>query len=894
MLRSRIGRKPKLEPAGGTEDGRLPLLTGRHPDTPVGCESDVVAEKRCASRGDEPRSPDVGDIDDRDAGGGRAETDPQPTSRTVDRHVPRPTAEPELAERPPGRNVDRDDSTRARIGHERVHAVGVRRDVPRLDEAVEGVPDVVPVDDRDDAGSGVTNDGIRADLLDRARVGRCGDRTHNPKRTEIDEREARLGIARDECVRLGRSAGLPLAKREGRDGSQGDELAAVHANSTFRLRGEVRKTCSVPHPELESEQEYVDRAYTHLERMRSLVARATDAVDGEVAQAAMDAWAARRLKTFADAERGLVFGRLDFEQLARPIYLGRRWVHDEELQQVVVNWQAPAARPFYTATPQDPHGVKLRRRFRTDGRRLLDLSDEALDGSIVDGAAVGDFLLEELERTREQHMQDIVATIQADQYRLITRDPATPLVIQGGPGTGKTAVGLHRASWLLYTHRETIARRGVLVVGPNPTFMEYVSHVLPALGEEAVEQRAVSELLDGIETTLTDPPAVVELKSDLRLVDVIRRAAQARLVSEPEELAIRLEGSFVWVREREIRGLVNAAREELGLTAAARERFRMNLLRRLYEEYGRVLGAYAVRSFDDVERALRGGGYLDRVVKAAWPQVAPDRLIRTLYTSRTALAEASDSILTTEEQKLLARRGTGWSDADVPLLDEARSLLAAPPHRYGHVIVDEAQDLSPMQLRMLARRAPDGGLTILGDVAQGTGAVAYSSWEEVLPHLPHGDEAAVEELRHAYRVPREIMEVALPLLDTIAPDVAPPIAYRTGAEPPTVHRVEQHDLLAAAYREAERLAGEDGLLAVIAPDELAAQFEPEGLWDGVPVLTPRRAKGLEFDHVVVVEPALIADGDQGLRALYVSLTRPTKTLVVVHSRPLPAELRATS
>ncbi len=685
-----------------------------------------------------------------------------------------------------------------------------------------------------------------------------------------------------------------MAKRDGRDGSQGDELAAVHANSTFRLRGEVRKTCSVPHPELESEQEYVDRAYTHLERMRSLVARATDAVDGEVAQAAMDAWAARRLKTFADAERGLVFGRLDFEQLARPIYLGRRWVHDEELQQVVVNWQAPAARPFYTATPQDPHGVKLRRRFRTDGRRLLDLSDEALDGSIVDGAAVGDFLLEELERTREQHMQDIVATIQADQYRLITRDPATPLVIQGGPGTGKTAVGLHRASWLLYTHRETIARRGVLVVGPNPTFMEYVSHVLPALGEEAVEQRAVSELVDGIETTLTDPPAVVELKSDLRLVDVIRRAAEARLVSEPEELAIRLEGSFVWVREREIRGLVSAAREELGLTAAARERFRMNLLRRLYEEYGRVLGAYAVRSFDDVERALRGGGYLDRVVKAAWPQVSPDRLIRTLYTSRTALAEASDGILTTEEQKLLARRGTGWSDADVPLLDEARSLLAAPPHRYGHVIVDEAQDLSPMQLRMLARRAPDGGLTILGDVAQGTGAVAYSSWEEVLPHLPHGDEAAVEELRHAYRVPREIMEVALPLLDTIAPDVAPPIAYRTGAEPPKVHRVEQHDLLAAAYREAERLAGEDGLLAVIAPDELAAQLEPEGLWDGVPVLTPRRAKGLEFDHVVVVEPALIADGDQGLRALYVSLTRPTKTLVVVHSRPLPAALRATS
>ncbi|HEY7397315.1 MAG TPA: UvrD-helicase domain-containing protein [Gaiellaceae bacterium] len=648
----------------------------------------------------------------------------------------------------------------------------------------------------------------------------------------------------------------------------------------------------MPHPDLQAEQEYVDRAYEHLERMRAVVARAADAVDGEVAQAAMDAWAARRLKTFADAERGLVFGRLDFEQLSRPLYLGRRWVHDEELQQVVVNWQAPAARPFYTATPQDPHGVTLRRRFRTDGQRVLELADESLDGSIVDGAAVGDFLLDELERSREQHMRDIVATIQADQYGLITRDPATPLVIQGGPGTGKTAVGLHRASWLLYTHRDTLARRGVLVVGPNPTFMEYVSHVLPALGEEAVEQRAVAELVDGIEPTLADARAVVELKSDLRLVEVIRRAAEARLVSEPEELAIRLEGSFVWVREREIRELVEAARDELGLTSAARERFRMNLLRRLYEEYGRVLGAYAVRSFDDVERALRGGGYLDRIVKAAWPQVSPDRLVRSLFTSRATLAAAAEGILTPAEQKLLARRGTGWSDADVPLLDEARSLLDAPPHRYGHVIVDEAQDLSPMQLRMVARRAPEGELTILGDVAQGTGAVPYSTWEQVLAHLPHGDEASVEELRYAYRVPREIMDVALPLLDTIAPDVAAPIAYRTGASAPRIHRVEEHELLAAAYREAARLAAEDGLLAVIAPDELAESLEPEGIWDGVPVLTPRRAKGLEFDHVVVVEPGLIAESEHGLRALYVALTRPTRTLVVVHSRPLPAELGA--
>jgi DNA helicase IV len=411
--------------------------------------------------------------------------------------------------------------------------------------------------------------------------------------------------------------------------------------------------------------------------------------------------------------------------------------------------------------------------------------------------------------------------------------------------------------------------------------MEYVSHVLPALGEETVEQRAVGELVDGIVPELRDPPAVAELKADLRLVEVVRRAAELRLVSEPKEVVIRLEGSFVWIKEREVRELLERAREELGTTAAARERFRMSLLRRFYEEYGRVLGAYAIRSFEDVEKALRSKGYLDRVLKAAWPQVSPEKLVRSLLTSRQALAEAADGILDAREQKLLLRRGGAWSDGDVPLLDEARSLLAAPPKAYGHVIVDEAQDLTPMQLRMVARRAREGSLTILGDVAQATGPVRYASWDDVLPHLPRGAEADVEELRHAYRVPREIMELALPLLDVIAPDVAPPVSYRTGADAPVVRRVPQERMLAEAFRTAAEAP--DGLVAVIVPEQLADAVPTDDL---VPVLTPRQAKGLEFDHVVVVEPALVE-----LRELYVALTRPTKTLVVVHARDLPDELR---
>jgi DNA helicase IV len=299
-----------------------------------------------------------------------------------------------------------------------------------------------------------------------------------------------------------------------------------------------------------------------------------------------------------------------------------------------------------------------------------------------------------------------------------------------------------------------------------------------------------------------------------------------------------------------------------------------------------VLGASALRSFDEVEKALRTRGYLDRVLKAAWPVLSPEKLVRSLLTSSTALAAAADGVLDPAEQRLLRRRGSGFSDGDVALVDEARSLVGSPPPTYGHVIVDEAQDLTPMQLRMIARRARGGSLTLLGDVAQATGPVRWTAWDDVLPYLPDADDATVEELRHAYRVPREIMELALPLLDTIAPGVTPPLAYRTGTATPVVRQVAEEYLLAEAYREAERLAREDGLLAVIVPDGLASDVPIEDLWDGVPLLTPRQAKGLEFDHVVVVEPALV-----DLRELYVALTRPTRTLVVVHARELPRELR---
>jgi DNA helicase IV len=645
------------------------------------------------------------------------------------------------------------------------------------------------------------------------------------------------------------------------------------------------------HPDLPAEQAYVDRAYGRLDEMRELLLHAVDVAATDVAAENIEKWATRRLASFEDAERGLCFGRIDLDGAEHPLYVGRRWVDDDD-GALVINWQAPAARPFYTATPTEPHGVTLRRRFRTRGRTLLDLSDETLDGSIADAAAaVDDFLLEELERTRDARMRDIVATIQADQFGLIARDPEPPLVVQGGPGTGKTAVGLHRGSYLLYERRAELRR--VLVVGPNPTFMDYVSHVLPTLGEESVDQRAVAELVPGIEVTRTDSPDVERLKADVRLAAVIRRAAEEASRGQAEELVVRVDGSFVGVEEDEVATLLSETHAELGSGVVARERFRMNVLRRFYEDYGARLGGLAYRSFDEIERALRRNGRLTRFLDHAWPAPKPEQVVRRLLGSRQLLAETANGLFDADEQALLRRATSGWSEADLPLVDEARDVLQEPPTRYGHVIVDEAQDLTPMQLRMIARRCA-GSFTLLGDIAQATGAIPYVRWEELLVHLPRGADALVEELRHAYRVPREIMALALPLLEQVAPGTEPPVAYRTGAAPPRI--VEVDLALPAALEQAALLAGEEGLLALIVPPSLREREQAEGsLFDEtrVAMLTPREAKGMEFDHVVVVEPALIvaeaAEG-QGLRELYVALTRPTTTLVVVHALPLPQEL----
>jgi DNA helicase IV len=353
-------------------------------------------------------------------------------------------------------------------------------------------------------------------------------------------------------------------------------------------------------------------------------------------------------------------------------------------------------------------------------------------------------------------------------------------------------------------------------------------------------------------------------------------------------------GTFVLVGDGVVASLVDEAREEHGRGTTGRDRFRMELLRRFYERYGRKLGDTAYASFEEIEKALRPE--LARIVDAAWPAVTADALVRRLLSSPSRLAEAAEGVLSRAEQKLLLRdrprraADLEWSEHDLPLLDEAAVLLEAAPRRYAHVIVDEAQDLTPMQLRAIGRRILGGSYTLLGDVAQATGPVPHASWDDVTQHLPEQASAGVAELRHAYRVPAEIMELALPLLPRIAPTVAPPLAFRAGGTPPRIRRVAPEALLTEALHEARALAAEPGLRAVIAPEELLARLggHESAFEESVALLPPHRAKGLEFDHVVLVEPAAIA-GDElrGLRELYVALTRPTQTLVIVHAAPLP-------
>ncbi|MFB6627757.1 MULTISPECIES: HelD family protein [unclassified Streptomyces] len=619
-----------------------------------------------------------------------------------------------------------------------------------------------------------------------------------------------------------------------------------------------------------------------------------------------------RIKALADlSHTPLFFGRLDYlhtTQEGQRFYIGRRHVHDADGDPMVIDWRAPVSQPYYQASKKDPQDVGLRRRFGYTGGELTAYEDEHLSdpGELERTSRL---LQAEIERPRVGPMRDIVATIQPEQDGIVRSDLSGTVCVQGGPGTGKTAVGLHRVAYLLYAHRERLARTGTLVIGPNRSFLHYIEQVLPALGELEVKQATVDDLVGGqVEVRGTDEAATAVVKGDARMAELLRRAVRSH-VALPKEPLMVVRGSRRWrvpsyELEEIVRELMNrdirygAAREALPQRIAHAVLVRM-------EEAGEAPD-------DRVQNAVARNTAVKAVVKECWPLVEPAKLVLRLLGDAEFLAEHAEGLFTEDEQKLLlwakpARsvKTAKWSAADAVLVDEARDLVERT-HSLGHVVLDEAQDLSPMQYRAVGRRCTTGSATILGDLAQGTTPWATASWAEALGHLGK-PEAVVEELTAGFRVPREVIAYASRLLPHMSPGLAAVESVRENPGSLDVRHTDalDRDVVAACVE----ALGHDGSIGLIAADARIAPLAEALAAAGLTYLSPGEettaesrltlvpaslAKGLEYDYVVLDEPAAVVDGEPdertGLRRLYVALTRAVSGLTILHSAPVPTQL----
>ncbi len=634
-------------------------------------------------------------------------------------------------------------------------------------------------------------------------------------------------------------------------------------------------------------------------------------VDTIIAAAKME-----KRRTAIDAGSGpLCFGRIDEDGPIRgqhPMwYVGRRHVEDAEGGPVVVDWRAPVSAPFYRATSVDPCGLVRRRRFSMEEGRIVAVFDEDLTDPEAASGGLPDPLLAELDRGRSGQMRDIVATIAAEQDEVIRSGLEELLIVQGGPGTGKTAVGLHRAAFLLFAHRDYFADNQVLVIGPNPVFLRYIADVLPSLGERSVAQTTVTGLLaakfrvrgeDSMETTA--------LKSDARMSEVIRAAMVNRVVAPPGGLEVRSGVSVIRFDADAVRAMMARVLERNLPLNPARDVFRTIVLQEAWRQYEGRAGSDPGRQPAFVA-AIRNDPGFKKDFDRMWPAFSPAVVIRELLGSPTKRRAAAGDLLDAEEQQLLHRTvakkpsDEPWTAADLPLLDEATQVAVGVLPAYGHVVVDEAQDHGPMALRMLGRRAKQHSMTILGDLAQATAPGAMTNWSDASRHLcgsSHG--AVVRELTVGYRVPAAILDVANELLPEAAPSVTPARSIRPGGEPPRV----------LAYSDAMQIVetvgsvivdlggGADGevqtSIAVIAPaihheTLLSGLAEHNVIRFGsgtevnlpgslaVALLDPDQAKGLEFDSVIVVDSPAIRRSTNGLRQLYVAMTRAVQTLTMV-------------
>nr|MDT0659320.1 AAA family ATPase [Micromonospora sp. DSM 115978] len=706
---------------------------------------------------------------------------------------------------------------------------------------------------------------------------------------------------------------------------------------------------------------------------------------------------AEQVQQFGAVESGLCFGRLDFDDGTRR-YIGRIGIFDlpagdwsagvvaDPEEPLLMDWRAPAARPFYLSTAAAPDGVRRRRHIRSRHRTVVGLDDEVLDLSSVrptdhvelTGEAA---LLAAVTAGRTGRMSDIVQTIQAEQDRVIRSALSGVLVVQGGPGTGKTAVALHRAAYLLYTHRQQLATRGVLVVGPNATFLRYISQVLPALAETGVLLRTVGELYPGVVATRPEPAAAAAIKGGLAMTGVLAAAIRDRQEVPDEPLEIPVDQDTLWLDRATCEAARDRARRSGRPHNLARELFDIEVVHALAGQVAERIGADPLGGenlLDEADLAeLRRELHAEPQVRAAldrfWPRLTPRKLLADLFADEDRIATAAPE-LTAQQRRLLHRAPGGWTPADVPLLDEAAELLgereragsrrdelarrarleyaegvldithgsrsidlededegeiltvtdlidadrlderqvdreqlttaqrAAADRRwaFGHIIVDEAQELSPMAWRLLMRRCPSRSMTVVGDVAQ-TGALAGAgAWREVLTdHV--GDRWRLEELTVSYRTPAEIMAVAAEVLARIDPALRPPRAVRRSGETPWDLLVEPDTLAGRLVDLAGRELAEigEGRVGMLVPAGLADDLGPAiaaavpgttvgdqpDLTSRLVVLTVPQAKGLEFDAVVVVDPdRIVAESPRGHNDLYVALTRATRRLGVVNVR----------
>ncbi|MEV4895120.1 ATP-binding domain-containing protein [Nonomuraea sp. NPDC055795] len=658
---------------------------------------------------------------------------------------------------------------------------------------------------------------------------------------------------------------------------------------------------------LDQERDYVETCRAGLRRM--LAGARENVIIGE--SVAGDRYSAERLgrylKSLAkelgeEPDGPPFFGRLEFgqgEHRGRSYYIGRRHIPGEHGGvPLVIDWRAPVSRAFYRAGARDPQGVSTRRRYGWSGLRLTGFEDEDLGRGEQGGSAI---LTAEIERPRVGPMRDIVATIQPEQDDLVRVEVGESVCVQGAPGTGKTAVGLHRAAYLLYAHRARLERSGVLVLGPNRAFIGYISAVLPALGEVEVEQTTLEELLGGAEVRATDPAPAAAVKHDARMAEVLRRALYGR-ISRPVEPVVVSDGAARWrVYEDELRRIVDDTRREGLPYLTGRERVRSRIMARVIRQA--ELRGHLVNT----AWTKRMGRQVTPFLDAVWPAPKPEQVLADLLTDPAkaagGLLEAHEIEAITWARPPRSYKSARWSAADAVLLDELAGLLERPAG-FGHVIVDEAQDLSPMQCRAIARRSEHGSLTVLGDLAQATTPWAARAWAAQLAAL--GKPAArTVELTTGFRVPAAVVELANRLLAALEADVPATRSFRRDG---ALSVREAADLPAAVVAAVRRALELEGSIGVIAADP-AVDGLRAALWDAgldatlvepgaggdtafrVSLVPASAAKGLEYDHVIVAEPAEIAEAEaRGLNRLYVALTRAVSRLDVLHARPLPGPL----